>query len=479
MSFWYWQGNETCSCTQATLDAAALVTGPCLMALAHLARRGDLVRSQIADANGILVVINCMRIVQHPTVLVQACRTLSTLSLLPQNRQQIANSKGISILVRLLASSQLSPIPGDCCLSAEFNGLRVNESIQESALAAFTNLTNSSEPNRQLVAELGGIEHIVSCVLFARHGGPVRNAAQAIANISYGSYFSVARCMMARADVAICSAISATDFLDEDRLLEAAYRALANMALDEAAQTGLASGDAMVWCVRGLQKCGYVHVLRAAACATAAIAYKSRANKAQFAQLGALAACVRVVSEFGCGSLAHTQHYLSAVHATSLAACTLLSFSPNHLVFEDCYGIEMYTTLCETTEHLEILSVGAMVLASVAPTASGRWEAQAEGRTLHFEKTAGLSALVRCAKWVFFGSSSPHWLQQAIFALQMSPIELDEAHAAHRCTPGKLNSHNLELFPQEYLFEEVLALTTLDHIVTNSPDLRDLVFRLY
>ena len=86
------------------------------------------------------------------------------------------------------------------------------------------------------------------------------------------------------------------------------------MALDEAAQTGLASGDALTWCVRGLQKCGYVHVLRAAAHATAAIAYKSRANKAQFAQLGALAACVRVVSEFGCGSLAHTRHYLSAVH---------------------------------------------------------------------------------------------------------------------------------------------------------------------
>jgi len=338
---------------------------------------------------------------------------------------------------------------------------------------------NSSEPNRQLVAELGGIEHIVSCVLFARHGGPVRNAAQAIANVAYGSHFSVARCIMARADVAICSAIGATDFLDEDRLLEAAYRALANMALDEAAQTGLASGDAMTWCVRGLQKCGYVHVLRAAAHATAAIAYKSRANKAQFAQLGALAACVRVVSEFGCGSLAHTRHYLSAVHATSLAACTLLSFSPNHLVFEDCYGIEMYTTLCETTEHLEILNVGAMVLASVAPSASGRWEAQAEGRTLHFEKTAGLQALVRCEKWVFSNSSSPHWLHQAISALQMSPIQLDEVQATHQSSSGKLSAHDLELFPQEYLFEEVLALTTLDHIVTNSPDLRNLAFRLY
>lgn len=86
------------------------------------------------------------------------------------------------------------------------------------------------------------------------------------------------------------------------------------MALNEASQSGLAAGDAMVWCVRGLSHCRHVRVLRAVAHATAAMAYKSLANKARLAQLGALASCLRVVSDFGIGSLCHTEHYASAVY---------------------------------------------------------------------------------------------------------------------------------------------------------------------
>jgi|TARA_B100000482_G_scaffold170315_1_gene136618 hypothetical protein len=80
----------------------------------------------------------------------------------------------------------------------------------------------SSEANRQLVAELGGVVPMVSCALFARDGGPVRNAAQALANVAFGSHFAVAKCLMARADAALCAAISATDLLSENSLLEAA-----------------------------------------------------------------------------------------------------------------------------------------------------------------------------------------------------------------------------------------------------------------
>ena len=80
----------------------------------------------------------------------------------------------------------------------------------------------SSEANRQLVAELGGIAPMVACALFARDGAPVRNAAQAIANVAYGSHFATAKCLMVRADVAVCAAISAADLLCEDSLLEAA-----------------------------------------------------------------------------------------------------------------------------------------------------------------------------------------------------------------------------------------------------------------
>ena len=72
------------------------------------------------------------------------------------------------------------------------------------------------------MAELGGVTPMVVCALFSRDGTPVRNAAQAIANVAYRSHFAVAKCLMARADVAMCAAISAVDLLREESLLEAA-----------------------------------------------------------------------------------------------------------------------------------------------------------------------------------------------------------------------------------------------------------------
>lgn len=336
---------------------------------------------------------------------------------------------------------------------------------------------NASESNRQLIAELRGVPPIVACILFARSGSTVRNAAYAIANLAYRSNFTIARCMTERVDVAICAAIGATDYLREDRLLEAAYRALANLALGEVAQTGLAASDAMIWCVRGLFKCSYVHVLRAAAHATAAIAYKCRSNKARFAQLGALAACVRIVDEFGTGSLEHTEKYLSAVHAASLAVCTLLSFRPNHILFEDCCGVDTYSLLCHTTEHMELLTVGAMAIASVAPTALDRWEALSEGRLLYFEQTSGLDALVRCAKWNFSRSEPPRWLEGTIRTLQMSRSQIQQL--AHPRRDELDHDGNTELFTREVLFEEVLAPIRSDHITSHSLELRDLVYRLF
>mmetsp|Transcript_6402 Transcript_6402/g.20192 ORF Transcript_6402/g.20192 Transcript_6402/m.20192 type:complete len:262 (-) Transcript_6402:77-862(-) len=254
------------------------------------------------------------------------------------------------------------------------------------------------------------------------------------------------------------------------------FRALANLALDEASQTGLAASDAMVWCVRGLYKCSYVHVLRAAAHATAAIAYRCRSNKARFAQLGALAACVRVVNDFGTGSLEHTELYSSAVHAASLAACTLLSFSPNHLLFEDCRGVETYSVLCRTTEHMELLTVGAMVIASVAPGVRSRCEALTEGRLLYFEQTSGLDALIRCAKWAYSRSEPPCWLKEAVTTLQMSHAQL---HKEVQDSKPRLSKGDNELFSRKFLFEEVLAHIHLDHVVTHSQDLGDLGFRVY
>jgi len=142
------------------------------------------------------------------------------LALSPENRTRIAEANGVGAVTALLKQAWApSPV---ALASYERQGPYVTELVQESALAACTNIMHSSEANRQLVAELGGISSMVTCTLFARDGKCVQNAAQAIANVAYESHFAGSRCMAASADAAICSAISAVDLLLEDAFLEAA-----------------------------------------------------------------------------------------------------------------------------------------------------------------------------------------------------------------------------------------------------------------
>mmetsp|Transcript_32063 Transcript_32063/g.99032 ORF Transcript_32063/g.99032 Transcript_32063/m.99032 type:complete len:104 (+) Transcript_32063:1673-1984(+) len=103
------------------------------------------------------------------------------------------------------------------------------------------------------------------------------------------------------------------------------------MALDEISQCGLAAGDAMIWCIRALSQCHHVRVLRAVAHATAAIAYNSLANKARFAQLGAISALLSVVSRFGVGSLGFTEEHAPVGVITGCVHPLIIPSKPPHL----------------------------------------------------------------------------------------------------------------------------------------------------
>ena len=91
-----------------------------------------------------------MDIAQQPAVLAQACRALGALALLPQNRTRIAAAGGIGTLVKLLAAARpppmsnvANPVGTKTLLDGpgiEKEDLRVTESVQETALAALTNL---------------------------------------------------------------------------------------------------------------------------------------------------------------------------------------------------------------------------------------------------------------------------------------------------------------------------------------------------
>ena len=102
-----------------------------------------------------MVIINCLTTARQSAVLSQACRALGALALLPENRMRIAAASGVSVLVTLLGKARPPPMTvtanstdDSSYISADtydpsgkLEDLRVTESVQEAALAAFTNLT--------------------------------------------------------------------------------------------------------------------------------------------------------------------------------------------------------------------------------------------------------------------------------------------------------------------------------------------------
>ena len=90
-----------------------------------------------------------MTLARQPAVLTQACRALGALALLPQNRTRIAAAGGIGALVKLLAAARPPPLASGADAFTENSNterredLRVTETVQETALAALTNLTRS------------------------------------------------------------------------------------------------------------------------------------------------------------------------------------------------------------------------------------------------------------------------------------------------------------------------------------------------
>ncbi|KAJ8598928.1 hypothetical protein CTAYLR_009836 [Chrysophaeum taylorii] len=466
---------------------ASMVCGPALLALTHLSQREGPMRAAVAEADGVKVLVECVRRASQPPVLTHACRAIAALALDAPNRVRIAAAGGIGALVKLIEHARPPTLGARKdfaseeaeLLSSRDDGVVITELVQEAALAALTNITLASQANRTMLVELDGAGPIVRCSLFALDGGPVRNAARAIANVAFRSAYTAARCLEARADRAMCTAITACDLLTDDAVVAASFRALANCAVDEASRSALAASQAPDLCVHAMRNATHVNILRNAANCAAAIAYDSLANKAIVAQLGIFAACRRVIDDFGRGALAATDAYAPAVYAACLAATTVLAFKANHLLFFDAGAVDAFAGFCLRTEHMPLLTVASMALARVAPTPMERWEAHAEDRPIPFvDRTQAPKALFRCSTWNFLRQAPPDWLQSAIATLKMTPDDLD-AYNRTAARAAEPNLQGTELFPCDDVFEEVETPIDLDHIVAHSTALRDLSFRLY
>ncbi|KAJ1457078.1 armadillo-type protein [Pelagophyceae sp. CCMP2097] len=463
-------------------DVASLLAGPALLALAHVCFADGPARAAVVAARGIPVLLQCITVARQPAVLSHACRVVAAVALVPAHRIVFAAENALGALCDLLRKALPPPLNrgsgGDGAATPpkppeSFQGARVTESVQCAALQAITNITFHSEVNRKLLADVGGVEPIVACCLYARDGAVVRDCAKALGNLCFASPFGSTICLGGSADAALCLAVGAADLLAEDAMLPPIFQTLANLCSNESGRTGLAAGDAMQSCIRAAMHGRHADVVRNALRCTAALAFDHLANKSRLADMGALRAATRVVADYGFGGVDRTEAWNDAVLAACRTAASLLRYKPTHPHFWSCGGVPEFARLALQTQHMDTLTEAAMVLASVAPKPWDRKEARQEGRLLGFDGTDGLKGMLRCKRWNFGVSGCPEWLDAAIDSLQLSEDELDRL-------PTCVSMERLrEFFPETVLFEEASADVDLDHIVTNSKALHALALRLY
>lgn len=449
-----------------------LVCGPALLALTHVSFGIGPMRKAIAGAGGPAALVERVRTGRRPPMLTHACRALSVLALDSSVRSNIVAIGGINALVDLLAHANLRSSSEDrftAELQDEEAPQLVTETVQEAALGALTHLAMESAAYRQLATEYGCAQPAVECLLFARDGGTVLNAALLLANLEYQSAVSAARCLRARSDTALCAVIEACD---EAEVVSACFRALANCAVDESARVALSATNAPDICFSAIEKSTHHDVLGEAADCATAMSYMCLASKLRFAQLGAFRVICRTLEEYE-----ESSESSEVMLAFARLNATLLALKANHLLFRDADGLEIFSHFCLATENLELLRAVAMSIASVAPTPFERWEAMREEHKCSFEQTPdALRALRRCSMWC--GRASPDWLEGALASLTKSRGELERSVASTR-SQSETHVQGTELFPAEDVYKEVQCPLILDHVVSRSPCLNNLTFSVY
>jgi len=154
---------------------------------------------------------------------------------------------------------------------------------------------------------------------------------------------------------------------------------------------------------------------------------------------GAIRALLEVAIGRGMGG-DHEEDLLDAKasEACCLALATLLLNQLNQQIMKELKAIDVFVQLVEETESMEVLSAGAMVIASLVPQPDERKRLLCEGRALEIEEAGGREVLVRAKQWVYGRKPPPEWLLEAIVvfditeetALQEQKKREEEAEAA-------------------------------------------------
>mmetsp|Transcript_20834 Transcript_20834/g.48340 ORF Transcript_20834/g.48340 Transcript_20834/m.48340 type:complete len:608 (+) Transcript_20834:282-2105(+) len=444
-----------------------IVLGPSAIALCHLSLHSD-AKVPIVEVGAIPPIARNLRVCPSPAVLTQLAKCLASLAQNAPNKARIAGDEGMAALVEL------------CAENSDFvDSPRCTHGVRAACLSALVNLTFQSDSNRNLLVELDGLQAIVEACMNSPDSHVIEQACRALGNIAFNSSYTAQRILQKQGSEALCSAVTACDVHADDRILEAAMIAVANLCNNETNQTHVGAGEAIKLAVHLCKHSPHPHVLRAAANCVTSLSFKSFINKTRLGEQDAIPALLHLIEKHGFGNLDKSEPFVWAVEAACRALGSLLLHGVNQFIMRDLWGLKTMVELCLTTEDMPVLHAASMSVCAMCPNAEERFDAHDEGRPLQTEQLDTIPALGRVKNFLFGRTQPPDWLTEAIRTVALDEDELRKEKTKALQRGERMDDDLKEYVIRTDLFEERGSLVLPDHAVETAPELSSLSFKAY
>ena len=290
-----------------------VIVGPALFALCHISLVDDRMRHDIVHAEALPGLLQIAVHNKSAAILALTAKLCASLALYPPNKSLIAASGLLHALIDLAVGAHV----------------RVSEEVRLSAVTALLNTIYHNDANRSILVELDGIRPLLECIVHGADPQLVRRSVLVLANVAYRSSHNVGKLLREAADVAVLETLSVTDVINDPLMTQSCLLALANCGTSARYRTHLAP-VAVTPILRVLRHSKDLASVILAGSLTSALAFDHTGNKAMFGSGGVLVALLdRLLA--CCAS--NKENAAESVDSISLAAASLLLFTPNHELF--------------------------------------------------------------------------------------------------------------------------------------------------
>ena len=199
-----------------------LVSGPAVMALAHLSLHHPDMRSDIVLADALPMALRLLVHSNSKPILLNTCKMCASLALHFPNKSPMVNSGCLHILLDLILGS-----------NKDF----LDENIQYYSICSVVNIVSGSDANRVLMIELNGVKPLLDCLQMTSRDDTILECCKALANIAFCNPFASGKILTLGGDVVIVEILETSDILKHVPVIYTGFSSLSNICTSEATQT--------------------------------------------------------------------------------------------------------------------------------------------------------------------------------------------------------------------------------------------------